>query len=276
MSEELSQLLSLIERTVHEGGFDQPHTMIYVEDFGDGSFDLGTKLLAPNVHPSDELFGFVAPDAWTALGVIAHGNARHIEGGPPRRCRTSLLVHRSGEVTSVLRMQGEDPSSMPAPGGFITDLIHRALGLPTAGPDTPVGELIARRWLTQVCTAGRHATGPLSWRFIDGLRSAAPPLTSWEELRWQVVTGTWEVPWCGADDAAWLDDGSFARLADSEVPPLQHLLVDVARVVTQPTMRLVVSATDEATDLTGWSSGSHPSQEGSESTQGSAPSNDRR
>lgn len=204
---------------------------------------LGVRPLDPGVHPAAVLPGFVAPDEWAAFGVVAGGWATRDVAADDRarnrmrtrpsaspvrvRVRTVFLAARTGEEASAVLLPGEpaivhsaaraaDPAAI---AGLVPDLVRRSMGLPTAPPAFPPGELLAATWLSDAAAA--LAAG-------DCLPPApdVDPATTWADLRWHAVEHgpRYRVD---ASMAAWLDDGSFARYAVTAFPPVDDLLAEV-------------------------------------------------
>jgi hypothetical protein len=125
--------------------------------------------------PIDVLLGAVAPEDWAVLGVATGGWARSLD--QPARCRVRaevvVLVVRDGRVVGRVRQGGQVITEPPA-SGVSLDCLQRALGLPTAPPP-------------------------------------AEPVVDWAGLRKLVAEGGWPALGLTPEEAAWFDDGSFAR-----------------------------------------------------------------
>ncbi|MEA2828462.1 MAG: hypothetical protein QOG43_2901 [Actinomycetota bacterium] len=204
--------------------------------------------------PAEFLLGTVAPDAWIALGLAAHGWARSLDdsGDPRDRRRTSsaVIVHRSGQVVSRLRV-GDEVIHEPPAYGLTLDGLQRALGLPTAPPLVTTGELFARLWLENVVVAAEARAGSITWAEARALHPAVQLLADeepveggddpvaagkamarvfdWENLRWQAVEGLWQAACLTPTDAAWCDAGAFSRWVMDRRPGIDRLLADVRR-----------------------------------------------
>jgi hypothetical protein len=105
-------------------------------------------------HPVDALMGTVAPDDWSAIGVVATGRARRLDRPTAAMVPVLvvLLVDRSGAAVSLLpRLDGggryEAVEAGDGPEGLMLDLCRRALGLPTAPPGRPPLAWWAQLWL---------------------------------------------------------------------------------------------------------------------------------
>ncbi len=219
--------------------------------------------------PADVLLGMVAPDDWVALGVAVHGWARPLDamstgGRDRRRTALALLVHRSGEVVSRLRVAGEVHREPPA-FGLTLDGLQRALGLPTAPPQVSTGHLFAAIWLESVVGAARERRGALTWAEARAMHPAVRMLAAageepiegaddpvaagkalaraldWERLRWEAVEGRWSAPPLGPLDAAWCDAGAFSRWVMDGRPELHALLREVKRAAGSGVARRCVA-----------------------------------
>lgn len=178
-------------------------------------------------HPFDALLGFVAPEDWEVLGVIAPGWGTHVDTGVRERTRVIFLAARYGDETSLIRFGGDENSRILQPTeraiGRVADCVRRALDLPTC-PE-PDGSRLAL-WFDRVLQRLVERNHPsfagekLDADSVVGIIDGTEP-SSWNEERWAVIQrgGSLSV---SADLAAWLDDGMFARLlladlADPEI-----------------------------------------------------------
>jgi hypothetical protein len=141
---------------------------------GDGR-KVRLHLKALDVHPSEALMGWYAPDEWWCLGVAAGGWAS-TDGPdqpcPPRQPRPSRstdrdrrrvrllhLVTREGEAINVLHQRDAEPLRARWSGpdieraGMIDDCLRCALRLPTAPPPDTTIELWALLWIHRVLEA---------------------------------------------------------------------------------------------------------------------------
>jgi hypothetical protein len=211
-------------------------------------FDLGVKPL-DGVHPTDALLGTTAPTDWHAVGIATHGWAYHVaERGDPARRRHRVhvvtLLSRSGEHAHRTRSDDDDLDAVladEAPSGEQVDLLRRVLGLPTdpppcdpstywsiewlsalVGTDQPVESLADAVGLHPVTGLLRRGTAIGAADTVDVLAAFHRVLT-WGRLRELAALDRFSVPDLTPQDAAWLDDGSFARFVLNRCPPL-HLL----------------------------------------------------
>ena len=211
-------------------------------------FDLGVKPLDGR-HPTDVLLGQSAPDDWHAVGIATHGWAYHVaERGDPARRRHRVhvvtLLSRSGEHAHRTRADDDGLDEVlagEAPSGEQVDLLRRVLGLPTDPPPCEPSTYWSIEWLSAL-VGGDHEVATLADAValhpvtrllrrgtaldaadtVDVL-TAFHRVLSWERMRELAGIGRFSVPDLGPDDAAWLDDGSFARFVLNRCPPL-HLL----------------------------------------------------
>lgn len=258
---------------------ERPHGRLRPDD----EVDLAIAPLEPGAHPLDAIVGMVAPHEWAAFGVVCLGTVRGAADTAlvDTRVRTVQLVERSGAWTTGFAPADDDEPLATASGlagpdvptGMVDDAIRRALGLPTPGPDADTTELFATQWLDRLveeaavvepaarggCTESwaisRHpAVEALGLRrcterqlVVDGRRLST--WRDWPHLRRLCAAGAWSHPHLHADDAAWLDDGSFARWAPAGWPDLTDLL-EVATALLPPATSALVRRT-----LAAWSLG---------------------
>lgn len=211
-------------------------------------FDLG---LAPldGRHPTDALLGQTAPEHWHAVGLATHGWAYHVaeRGNPDRRrhrVHVVTLLTRSGEHVHRTHAEDEDLRDALAselPSGEQVDLLRRVLGLPTepppcdaatywsiewlsalVGTETPPTTLAEAVLLHPVATLIRRGASIGDADLLDVI-TAFHRVMSWGRMRELASADRFSVPELAADDAAWLDDGSFARFVLNRCPPLDRL-----------------------------------------------------
>lgn len=248
----LDRLVTLLDASCRDGGWHQPHRLVSIEDEDDVGFSFGFRVLDDGEHPLDHLLGFVAPETWSALGLVCYGWASPPSsdgGGRPsehpdrRRVRVVSLLDRTGDERATATL--EDGTVVDEPGsGMVADAMRRCLGLPTAAPPVGSGELFAAMWLTSIASAGRRLTWseaamlhpamqllsrsggrrPQVEELVSSARSLARALP-WGELRLRAAAGV-EDGGIGlsADVAAWMDDGMFARWVLGGLPSFTPLL----------------------------------------------------
>lgn len=258
----LDRLVTMLDASLRDEGWHRPHRLVSVEDVDEEGFDLGFRELEAGEHPLDHLLGFVAPESWSALGLVCYGWASppSEEGRPSEhpdrlRVRVVTLLDRSGDERATATI--EDGTVVDEPGaGTVSDALRRCLGLATPAPPVGSGELFAAMWLTSVASAGRR----LSWTEavmlhpamqvlrggghrpqIEELLSSGRSLARampWGELRLRAAAGVRDggvgVP---ADLAAWMDDGMFARWVLGGLPPFTPLLRRCSTVLAPEVLR---------------------------------------
>jgi hypothetical protein len=121
-------LLLAIARCAEEGSHANPGgTAFFVRRDGE-EIELGVRALDPDLHPTLELRGFVAPDDWWAFGLVVHGTATFYEEDRCERIVTTYFRSRDGDEVSLLR-RGDDVQEMPEGCiGRIPDLLRSVLG----------------------------------------------------------------------------------------------------------------------------------------------------
>ncbi|MEY2468868.1 MAG: hypothetical protein QOF21_1566 [Actinomycetota bacterium] len=200
-------------------------------------------------HPFDALLGFVAPDDWEVLGVIAPGWGTQYAKDPPvrRRLRVIHVASRSGEEASVLRWNGETAAmatpTSDKPIGRVADCLRRALDLPTAEePDHTLNTLWVHRILQALASRRHPSFGPrlVEAREIDDIVVAAGP-TSWGDERWSVVQSEGSILMDGSV-AAWMDDGMYARYVMADLPDRDAVLDTAKAACTAAAWQLALIA----------------------------------
>ena len=219
---------------------------------------LGLKPLDGH-HPSELLVGFTAPSSWHALGVATRGHAYPIaergaasQSRPRARVDVVALLSRSGELAHRVHVRGDDDLAAAlgaAPDettGEQIDLLRLALGLPTDPPPCRSDVFWTVEWLSGLLGAApeevvtwddviaRHPAMALLTRtgdagdasrsddFVDVV-TAFCNVCTWGRLRSLVGDGRFTAPELVPSDAAWFDDGGFARFLLSPCPPLSML-----------------------------------------------------
>lgn len=272
----LDRLVTVLDAACSRDGWHQPHRLVSVEPDPEGdprAFAFGFRTLDEGQHPLELLLGFVAPPAWTAMGVVCFGwaapgddvdAARHRASGrrpsrhPERmRVRVTSIVDRRGRERATAQL--EDGTVIDEPGsGTVSDALRRCLRVPTDPPPVGSQELFAAVWLADLAASGRA----LSWteaalrhpamRVLErGYPRPQPEeliasgralhrTMSWEKLRQRAADGRFDA---GADIdaalAAWMDAGMFARWVLGGLTPLPRLLADCAAVVSPDVLRRV-------------------------------------
>lgn len=249
----LERLVTILDSSVLERGWYQPHILVSVtepDDFPEG-FDLGQKVLEEGDHPLNHLLGFVAPEEWTAMGLISFGWMAHGDINDPdcqrpslapdrRRVRCTHLVGRDGSASSTVA--AEDGFTMDEmPVGRVPDSLRRCLGVSTAPPPESTIAYWSRYWLAAVSEQVWGTERAFSWAQIARMHPAMIPArlldqrskvgdlparaedlateTTWSALRWEAVCAKQVYGFDeGSDMAAWMDDGMFARWVLAELP----------------------------------------------------------
>ena len=225
-------------------------------------------------HPGTVLLGFTAPEECSALGVVTtgwslppgrvdeHDTERNRRTGPsaadrPDRVavRSTVLVARDCRIAGRLSIDGADPVTSPPGSGVMVDLLQRALDCPTAPPAFGTIELFASVWLTRLAdqevadwpaAAGQHWALELLPGTPDDLPELALRLADeldWPSLRRAVARHGWD-QLCRAEDAAWFDDGSFARWVVGSYPAISDLWTAVAEHLSPEIASQVEQALD--------------------------------
>lgn len=221
--------------------------LLHVAGVGADGFDLGVLPL-DGAHPTDVLLGLAAPDDWHAVGLATHGHAYHVaERGDPGRRRHRVhvvtLLSRSGEHAHRTRADDPEVEALLAgdtPAGEQVDLLRRVLGLPTEPPPCDASAYWSSVWLTSLVEAAddivtlddaiaAHPALQLLRHDVHRTDDAVDVVTAfhrvlgWNRLRTLAADNRFVVPELAPADAAWLDDGAFARFVLNRCAPL-HLL----------------------------------------------------
>lgn len=225
-------------------------------------------------HPLAALVGFTAPTDWQAIGVHCTGQAYSLDSPPrPYPVVITTLVDRSGRGAGRMRpldaahRDDADHEAMrrfavPAEG-LIGDACRRALGLPTPPPPDSTAELWLRLWFDRAVEAAafpdddRPAPG---WDDLAALHPAvalcraagSPPdrpgdpqalvdatlelaeTWTWAALRRDPEVLAFAAPPVARDDAAWMDDGMFARVVLGDLAPLPVAGRSLGRLLPEP------------------------------------------
>ncbi len=261
----LDRLVTLLDAATSEDGWHQPHRLVSIESDPD-TFEMsfGFRTLEPGDHPLDHLLGFVAPKAWTGIGVICFGwaapagdadLARGTAGTRPshhpdrRRVRVITLLDRRGREQATASL--DDGTVVDEPGsGTVSDALRRCLGLPTPPPPVGPAELFAALWLAAVANSAGDGAG---WNDLVRLHPAMQLLAAeghrprtdelvnagqmlhrtltWEQIRQRAADGREDGLGIPSDLATWMDDGMFSRWVLSGLPTLPTLLRACAEVV---------------------------------------------
>jgi hypothetical protein len=207
------------------------------------------------------LRGFEAPPDWWAFGVVSTGTVRHLEHPTDPGLPGQVVVHlvaRSGQAVSLVGGDGTLPVELGGEQpifGRLADACRRVLGLPTPPPPADTRLLFALQWLDRVSVeAFLRVDDRLSWGevarmhpfadILDGsgldcdlddhlseVGNAAGQAWPWEQIRAACASGRQpQAPVVGAD-AAWADEGTFARMLLELYPELDDLLISLGALL---------------------------------------------
>lgn len=136
--------------------------------------------------PLQALLGFVAPDAWWAMGLHCSGRATGLDAPPgasgaPDAVRLTTFVDRSGGAGGVLRRTNGVEALDEPPSGVLGDCLRRALGVATPPPPPASVAWWVAVWLDRLVRALMGAVpGPVlppgSWDEVAALHPAAAAL----------------------------------------------------------------------------------------------------
>jgi hypothetical protein len=156
------------------------------------------------------------------------------------------LMCRDGAELSAVRRNGEGLEFMEERGiGSGPDTLRRVLGLPTDPPDVTIAEWLAKCWLMLIAKQAKRGkrASKLSWPEAAALHPARDTdemaTMSWERFR-QLYAER------GSEEAAWMDEGMFARWQVHGHPPVAELLKRAARRLTPGALAAMENT------LTGW------------------------
>lgn len=257
-------LLAAVAGIVDQTTVDDPgHVLVHVAGPSHPEVSLGLRSLEPGLHPFQVLAGFTAPGEWSAFGIRARGQARHLDqpDRAPSPTAMTFLLDRHGTEASVLRLDGE-VSEPPGPAiGTVPDLCRRVLGIATAPAPASTELLWTSIWLDRVLDAWgqphrrRHVSS--SWRQIallhPAVQAASPEGTAWAEpatlvaaARSHAAATSWselrrnpsrvalpDDP-IEADVALWMDDGFFARWTLGAFPSSTTMATDLRELLGDP------------------------------------------
>lgn len=230
--------------------------LIHVAGVDERGFDLGLRPL-DGAHPTGLLLSTTAPDDWHAAGVVTSGWAYHRDPTSSssrirHRIHLATLVSRTGEIAHTVEGLDDvdlDPPTLSGqpPEGEQVDLLRRSLGLPTPPAPCDASVFWVIRWLGTIADqrpdrwtdvleahpamALLENTSSLTRADTLELIGAFHRVCSWSRLRTLTSTGVLAVPELRADDASWLDEGSFARFVLNRSPSLQMARAEVASVL---------------------------------------------
>lgn len=229
-----------------------PSSLLRLRPGDAGDTEMGLFPLAGD-HPASYLTGHVADPDVDALGVVTGGRVFHLDDPAATLGRTSIatVVSRRGEVAGCsVGLDGELRDDGAGLSGIVVDLLHRALGLPTAPAPCEPNVIIAGHWLTEITLFVEAEERVPCWKEITELHPAVRMLRStpeglpndvglercatalgnvvtWRLLRDQLDDGVLSLPGLQPGDGAWYDDGAFARRLLADRTPLRHVRSEV-------------------------------------------------
>jgi hypothetical protein len=124
----LDNIVAALRAVAEARGWHAPALLVRLEQPGDdpGAVELAFKEL--DEHPVDALEGFVAPESWLVLGVVATGWAYSPERPTDRtRVWTVVLVSRDGDAAGCWQVQGGPVHEGPPEHGELLDCLRRAV-----------------------------------------------------------------------------------------------------------------------------------------------------
>jgi hypothetical protein len=92
--------------------------------------ELGLLPLDPDLHPCEELRGFVAPEEWWAVGLVVRGRA-HLLDEPDRQPEpivSTFFIERGGAEVSLLRRGNRVDEGPGRAEGRLPDLCRSMVG----------------------------------------------------------------------------------------------------------------------------------------------------
>lgn len=216
----------------------------------------------------EKLIGFTAPEACTAVAVVAGGWAWSLDRSRAearkdrQRVRTTCAVSRDGEVVGRVRWaDGLQVNDQPGAGRTL-DALRRCLQLPTDPPEKSPGYYFAVQWLDSVCGAALRTERKMTWpqaaalypiaRAVEEsgvhipagelvtLMRAAEKVWTWEQIRQQAIA---RPHWLGKElppnAGRWMDEGMLSRWLIAIFDPLDELLVEVDRMLPDGVARRI-------------------------------------
>ena len=254
--------LARVASILHGATTDDPVArVVYVQiDPDEETLDLGYWDVPPGPgHPIEPLVGLVAPQAWSAVGLISSGRLRQLDrpGDAPQPTLSTVLLHRDGRAASIIGARnGQQVVIDEPPQGLVADVLNRVLDRPTPSPDAPTGAVVELTWLDRIAAGLLHQRGRTrSWRWLadrhplrgggpvpDPAELAARTAAYSEERTWaglRLLAVTQDLPAARfgppggttAPACTWFDDGSLSRWLLSRLPPAEALVPDLLSVL---------------------------------------------
>jgi hypothetical protein len=248
---------------------DDPPIAVGVSDAGHDEGDLHLKPLLGG-DPAAELRGFRCPDEWQTFGIASRARLRSLDPDGPEPEQTSFvfLVGRSG---AAIALAGDDlgrPLRLEARGeqcGRVPDACRRALGLATPPPPCDTRTWFALQWLDRACEIALEEARRFSWEQLAGLYPLATPafraelpgplaehlimlgdiagsVLDWDRLRERAIADDPGGCRLAPHEAAWTDEGTFARILLEPYPELADL-VEILQPRLEPDTQAQLAAT---------------------------------
>lgn len=195
-------------------------------------------------QPEESILGFVLPQRYSALGVIASS----VVATPPERkhhdAALAIGLSRVGDIISLLATDDEVIDTRD-PQGWLIDACLRAVGQSTARCQIAALVFPVALWLDRLMVAILNAPSgvpitwaaavdlcpiPGRWRSLDPVdlgTTLGSTTRSWKALRAATVQGTRSPAGITPERAQWMDEPMFARWCMSSFPDVSSLRGDV-------------------------------------------------
>ena len=240
------------------------------------------SLHIPENPPEDvveTLFGFAAPRLWEGLIVAARGRA-YSDGEDGDDVVIGYGLGVNGEEVSVLHRETEVLVSTLSAEGRVLDCCRRAFGLSTPPAQEGIVELFIAAWLGRIFRAAGGDTSDwddeanqqaqslqsvatLDWQslvmlhpLIEGSELLSPEDVgsrtrelcrngSWGRLRGAVASGEMPHSSITSEQAAWMDDGMFARWCLAAFPDSEELADRLGEMLSAELHQKVLECLEE-------------------------------
>jgi hypothetical protein len=263
--------LRQVAEVLHQGTAGWPGSLVVTVTPTPADVAIGTWPVPDHVvHPADPLVGFLAPEAWTAIGLVTRGRTWSTDPADTagEAVRITSLFGRDGSATSLLT-RGHQPAELidETPAGWVADVLARALALSTPAPETTLSTWVEAAWLDRIAEIVLDSPGRVRrWDALARLHPLADPgvalpgvLLAVEtraldlESSWTRMRCLWRgVPPVAPDQAPpggrpvelphWFDDGSFSRWVARNLVPGEDLLPGVLDALPQAVADELVEA----------------------------------
>ena len=188
--------LRQLAEVLHEGTVSWPGSLVVTVAPAQEEVAIGTWPVPAEVaHPADPLVGFLAPENWSAIGLVTRGRAWTDDpagGGAGGRVhagtvvltdavatpvRITSLFGRDGTVTTLLTRADQRIEVIDEPpAGWVADVMARALGLPTPPPESTLSTWVEAAWLDRIADVVLESPGRVRrWNTLARLHPLAPP-----------------------------------------------------------------------------------------------------